>query len=137
MALPKMMKDKTLASFSQESSRGLLATVRALIVLLTHVPDIVDAVGAIGWEAREATMSEAEARKPEWEIRKRAVNEWRGEMLDALRWLKSGMCESLSLLFPFRISNGDGNASGRQQGQTNIPFPSSRVGRAHGHAEPV
>lgn len=103
MTLPKTIKDKTLASLSQESSRGILSAVRTLIVLLTHVHDVIDAVGTIGWERRETTMSEADARKSEWEVRKRVVREWRDEMMDALRWLKSGMCRSPYLFFLFHV----------------------------------
>jgi hypothetical protein len=94
-----MIKGKTLASLSQESSRGILSAVRTLILLLTHVHDVIDAVGTFGWETRGTTMSEADARKPEWEIRKRVVREWRDDMMDALRWLKSGMCRSHSSSF--------------------------------------
>lgn len=112
MTLPKRIKDKTLASLSQDSSRGILSAVRMLIVLLTHVHDIIDAVGTIGWETRETTMSEADARKPEWEVRKRVVSEWRGEMMDALRWLKSGMCRSPYPFFPSRILIQSGGCVG-------------------------
>lgn len=94
-SLPRLIKDNALTlATKSHSPRGILSAVRMLVVALTHVHDVIDDVGDAGWKNRDATMSEADARKPEWEVRRMVVGPWRGEMLDALRWLKSGLCRS-------------------------------------------
>lgn len=90
------MKDQALPCLAttSEDPRLVLSSVRMLIQSLTHVHDVVDAVGDAGLRDKDTRLSEAEARKADWEVRRGAAVEWRGEMLDALRWLKMGMCES-------------------------------------------
>lgn len=95
-SLPMLMKDQALPCLAttSEDPRLVLSSVRMLIQSLMHVHDVVDVVGDAGLRDKDVRLSEAEARKPDWEVRRRAARVWRGEMLDALRWLKMGMCES-------------------------------------------
>lgn len=82
---------------TSESPRHVLSGVRMLIQALTHVHDVVDQVGDVGLRDKHKLLSEAEARKADWEVRRNAAQLWREEMLDSLRWLKTGMCESCLL----------------------------------------
>lgn len=94
--LPTLMKNQSLPCLSatSESPRLVLSGVRMLIQALTHVHDVIDHVGDAGLRSKHATLSEADARKPDWEVKRNAATAWRVDMLDALRWLKTGMCES-------------------------------------------
>jgi hypothetical protein len=94
--LPTLMKNQSLPCLAatSESPRLVLSGVRMLVHSLTHVHDVIDHVGDAGLKSKHATLSEAEARKPDWEVKRNAATAWRVEMLDALRWLKTGMCES-------------------------------------------
>ncbi|KAJ9093244.1 hypothetical protein QFC19_008450 [Naganishia cerealis] len=93
VTLPKLIQSNSLSSVAttSESPRGVLSAVRMLIQSLTHVHDVIEQIGNHAIRNKDLTMSQADARRSEWTIKREVGNNWRAEMMDSLRWLKSGM----------------------------------------------
>ncbi|KAJ9091873.1 hypothetical protein QFC21_007071 [Naganishia friedmannii] len=102
--LPNLVQHNSLSylATTSDSPRDILSAVRMLIQSLTHTHDVIERVGNAGVRKKDVTMSEADARRSDWIIKRSAGSKWREEMLDSLRWLKNGMINKGKLTSNFR-----------------------------------